>query len=403
MDSLSPVGRLAHAGRAAAIAARDALWPVAARERASRLAVYVHCEPLARQRRVVDVCCGRGWGAAHLAIAGAKRVIGLGQPERVRRAAQRFDRPGLEYRALSEPLPDLGDVDLVVCTRQVERFETAFERVVESMAPGSQLVLASSPGVMDRWRKRLQAAFLSVEPAGVSESPTGRLELLPTPQGPTILEIWIASAPRRHVPAGPLRLHIGSGSQRLEGWVNVDIRPFPGVDLVADVTRGLEFARVDAVYAEHFLEHLAADDALDFLTAIHRMLTPEGCLRLSTPNLDWVWSSHYGLEGAPAHKVDHALKINRAFHGWEHKFLWNGEILAAALTAIGFTDLRWYRHGESDDATFRGLERHETYGDSDELPHVLIVEARRGQPRPDELASLRERLQRVFLDHVAGY
>ena len=200
-----------------------------------------------------------------------------------------------------------------------------------------------------------------------------------------------------------MRLHIGSGSQRIEGWINVDIRPFPGVDLVADVTHGLDFASVDAVYAEHFLEHLAVDDAFDFLAAIHRMLTPEGRLRLSTPNLDWVWLTHYQLEAPPEHKIDSALKINRAFHGWEHKFLWNQETLAAALDAIGFSDLRWYRHGESDDATFQGLERHETYDDSDDLRHVLIVEARRGVPKPDDLAALQERLQREFLDHVAGY
>ncbi len=202
---------------------------------------------------------------------------------------------------------------------------------------------------------------------------------------------------------GRRRLHVGSGSQHLEGWINLDLRPLPGVDVVVDVTRGLAFSDVDAVFAEHFLEHLAADDALDFLVAVRRILQDRGRLRLSTPNLDWVWLTHYRLEAAADDKVRGGLALNRAFHGWEHKFLWNRETLELALLATGFRDLCWHRHGESDFEDFRDLERHETYDDTEDLPHVLIVEARRGTSDPKQLEALRERFQRELLDHVAGY
>ncbi len=202
--------------------------------------------------------------------------------------------------------------------------------------------------------------------------------------------------------AGP-RLHIGSGSQRLDGWINVDIRPFPGVDVVTDISRGLPFSGAEAVFAEHFLEHLAADHALDFLTAVQHILRPQGRLRLSTPNLDWVWLTHYSLDAEPDEKVQGALALNRAFHGWEHKFLWNHETLEVALAATGFRDLAWHRYGESDAEHLRGLERHETYGDSEDLQHVLIVEASPGTPDATGLETLRQRFRRDFLDHVAGY
>ena len=207
---------------------------------------------------------------------------------------------------------------------------------------------------------------------------------------------------RRRTGPGP-RLHVGSGSQHLEGWINLDLRPLPGVDAVVDVTRGLAFKDAEAVFAEHFLEHLAADHALDFLAEVQRILRPEGRIRLSTPNLDWVWATHYRLEAEPDDKIQGALALNRAFHGWEHKFLWNRETLELALTATGFRDLAWQRYGESDWEDFRGLERHETYGDDENLPHVLIVEARRGRPDRRRLAALRERFQGELLDHVAGY
>ncbi|HYX25847.1 MAG TPA: methyltransferase domain-containing protein, partial [Thermoanaerobaculia bacterium] len=128
-----------------------------------------------------------------------------------------------------------------------------------------------------------------------------------------------------------LRLHIGSGNVRLPGWTNVDAQRLPGVDVVADVTRGLDFADAEAVFSEHFLEHLAVDDALRFLLEAHRVLMDGGWVRLTTPNLDWVWLTHYRLEGEAAERREAALAINRAFRGWRHQFLWNREMLAEAL------------------------------------------------------------------------
>lgn len=199
-----------------------------------------------------------------------------------------------------------------------------------------------------------------------------------------------------------MRLHVGAGDKRLEGWVNIDLKRLPGVDVVADVTRGLEFSGVEAVFAEHFLEHLAMDAALAFLLEVHRVMAPGGWLRLSTPNLDWVWLTHYHLDADAADKPLMAIKLNRAFHGWGHRFVWNRELLAEALAACGFDEIRWCRYGESELEVFAGLERHETYDDSPEMPHVVIVEARKGEARPERLAALRELLGREFFPHLAG-
>jgi hypothetical protein len=210
-----------------------------------------------------------------------------------------------------------------------------------------------------------------------------------------------APAPAPFVPPpGPLRLNIGSGNARLEGWVNVDIQHLPGVDVVADVTEGLQFSGAEAVFAEHFLEHLAFDAAVSFLLESHRVLQDGGWIRLSTPNLDWVWATHYKLEAPPETRRDAAVALNRAFHGWRHQFLWNREILEDVLGACGFTGVRAASYGESELAVFRGIERHETYPDAGGLPHVLIVEARKAEPRPERLRELRERIEREYLVHL---
>jgi predicted SAM-dependent methyltransferase len=199
----------------------------------------------------------------------------------------------------------------------------------------------------------------------------------------------------------PLLLHIGSGNARLPGWTNVDVQPLPGVDVIADVTRGLHFSDAEAVFSEHFLEHLALDDAIRFLLEVHRVLSEGGWMRITTPNLDWVWSTHYRLEGEEEEKREAALTINRAFRGWRHQFLWNREMLAEALAACGFEEIRWCRRGISELPFFRDLEHHDTYGDVEELPHILIVEARKGEPQPDRLGELWTAVQQNFLVHLS--
>jgi predicted SAM-dependent methyltransferase len=207
--------------------------------------------------------------------------------------------------------------------------------------------------------------------------------------------------PKSTPTTAPLRLHLGSGSVRLDGWTNVDIQALPGVDVVADVTKGLHFTDVEAIFAEHFLEHLPLAGALFFLQEAHRVLVPGGWLRLSTPNLDWVWSTHYRREADADTKQANAIMLNRAFHGWRHQFLWNREILGEALLACGFEEPRWCRHGESTLPIFQRIEHHETYADEPDLPHVIIAEAKKGPAQPERLEKLRGILERDFLSHLA--
>jgi SAM-dependent methyltransferase len=200
--------------------------------------------------------------------------------------------------------------------------------------------------------------------------------------------------------AGPL-LHVGCGRERLPGWVNIDAQDLPGVDLVADVTQGLQFEGCRAVFAEHFLEHLTVEQALDFLSEAHRALGPGGLLRLSTPNLEWILFAVYDRRFSPLGRMRSALEVNRGFYAWGHRFLWDRCLLAEAITACGFVDLRWCAHGVSEVPFLHGLERHETYEDSPDLPHVLIVEATKGEPRPEQLRALRLLVHQRFTAHLS--
>ncbi|HEY6066079.1 MAG TPA: hypothetical protein VIY96_07965 [Thermoanaerobaculia bacterium] len=185
---------------------------------------------------------------------------------------------------------------------------------------------------------------------------------------------------KRRGPEGtgaPLRLHLGCGQSPIEGWVNVDVQALPGVDRVLDVRQGLPFTNVASIFAEHFLEHLDVADGLACLAECRRVLAPDGVLRISTPNLDWVMATHYRLGQWPRDEdaVSDCFQTNRAFHGWGHRFLYNRPALVAALRAAGFGEISFHRYGESDRAELAELERHEKSADSPELPHVLIAQA----------------------------
>jgi predicted SAM-dependent methyltransferase len=193
-----------------------------------------------------------------------------------------------------------------------------------------------------------------------------------------------AKRPARDGRAALTRLHLGCGQSPIPGWVNIDVQQLPGVDRVLDVRSGLPYENVASIYAEHFLEHLDVDDGLACLVECRRVLAPDGILRISTPNLDWVLATHYRCGNWPAEEdaIADCFQMNRAFHGWGHRFLYNRQLLTAALRASGFADVSMHRYGESDVPELASLERHEKSGDSLELPHVLIAQASgRGEAR----------------------
>jgi predicted SAM-dependent methyltransferase len=186
------------------------------------------------------------------------------------------------------------------------------------------------------------------------------------------------------------KLHIGSGPLILPGWINVDNQPYPGVDRVLDVTKGLPYHDVAYAFAEHFIEHIPYPDAMNLLRECRRVLRPDGVLRLSTPNLDWVWVTHYNLALDEQDQVRACFALNRAFRGWGHQFLYNERTLRATLLDAGFANVARVEYGESSHEALRGLERHEKSLDYGTLSHILIVEAwgRGGEP-PEHLGDPR--------------
>lgn len=83
-------------------------------------------------------------------------------------------------------------------------------------------------------------------------------------------------------PAGP-RLNVGCGRDLRDGYVNSDVHPLPGVDVVAELGRHpLPFpdCTFTLVAARDVLEHV--DDVVAAMAELHRVLRPGGRLVVST-------------------------------------------------------------------------------------------------------------------------
>lgn len=184
-------------------------------------------------------------------------------------------------------------------------------------------------------------------------------------------------------PTGLRRVHVGCGPTNIyPDWWNVDIRLFRGVDEVADATQPWPWTGLDAVYGEHFLEHLEPSDALAFATEAARALRPGGVIRLSTPSLEHVWLRAFrlGRDRPEAEVVAETFAANRSFRGWGHRFLFSREMLVRLLTAAGFTDLTFHEYGQSERAELRDIERHGGWEVADGWPNVWIVEGIAAEP-----------------------
>lgn len=169
------------------------------------------------------------------------------------------------------------------------------------------------------------------------------------------------------------KLHIGSGSNLLDGWLNSDYFPkSPGV-LHLDARGRFPFAdgQFDYVFSEHMIEHIGYRDGAAMLKECFRVLRPGGRLRISTPDLaflmnlrrddrselqnDYIrWSINKFLKGVPS--ADETFVINNFVRRWGHLFIYDEKALRAAFIEAGFDEVMRCNLNESQDPALRGLE-----------------------------------------------
>lgn len=145
-----------------------------------------------------------------------------------------------------------------------------------------------------------------------------------------------------------LKLNFGCGSNKKQGWVNIDL--LTGSDLQLDARRPIPLPDGCAaiVYSEHFFEHLEHPSETNlFLNECFRLLRSKGLFSVGVPDTEWVldatadWieaAKRHGWHPGCSTKME---RLNDHFRqGGEHKYAWDFETLEKTLQNAGFGNIR---------------------------------------------------------------
>ena len=97
-----------------------------------------------------------------------------------------------------------------------------------------------------------------------------------------------------------MKLDIGCGKNKKEGFTGVDQYAMDGVDVVLNVAKDRwpwEDGSVEEAHCSHFLEHLDATERVHFYNELYRVLKVGGKATIITPH----WASNRAY-GDPTHK-----------------------------------------------------------------------------------------------------
>jgi len=86
-----------------------------------------------------------------------------------------------------------------------------------------------------------------------------------------------------------MRLNLGSGFRKMNGYINIDNRPETEPDLLCDIEKSgfpADCADVEEVRAVDFLEHLNQDKVIKVIEEIWRVLKNNGLFYSRTPSVE---------------------------------------------------------------------------------------------------------------------
>jgi len=173
-----------------------------------------------------------------------------------------------------------------------------------------------------------------------------------------------------------MKLHLGCGNKKIHGFINVDIREEVEPDLVDDILtlKSVEDSSADLIYACHVLEHFSFNEARDALFRWHKILKPDGILRLSVPDMDAVfahyfyWKELVEIKGFLWGGQDHLYNYHKS--GWDYEFL------SELMSIVGFRSVeRWdwenlAPHNFTDDYSQAYWPTKNCIYRSNEQPHI---------------------------------
>jgi predicted SAM-dependent methyltransferase len=165
-----------------------------------------------------------------------------------------------------------------------------------------------------------------------------------------------------------IKVHLGCGPHKLEGWINIDINRDYKPDLAADLCMHLPFRSnsVDFIHSEDVIDEFELSDAMALFRESFRILKDDGKMRVLTPDLKEFASRYLNKDkdlidlwhkevGIPLRTGTHGELFNLGLRLLGHRFLYDDETLVCVLTECGF-EPRKVDYNRSKEAELGGLD-----------------------------------------------
>jgi predicted SAM-dependent methyltransferase len=138
-----------------------------------------------------------------------------------------------------------------------------------------------------------------------------------------------------------LKLNLGSGHVPLEGFINIDQRKLPGVDIVSGIERlPFQSGEVDEIFSSHVIEHFPQEQLRrDLLPYFFSLLKPGGQLRSVVPDaqamIDAYQSGEYSFS-----QLKEVTFGGQDYYGDFHYNMLTPEIFSNLLQEAGFHEIQ---------------------------------------------------------------
>ena len=168
------------------------------------------------------------------------------------------------------------------------------------------------------------------------------------PREPEILDAEKVAAARQCV-----RLNLGCGHIPLDGYVNVDGRNLPGVDVRADVNRlPFEEGEVSEIFSAHLLEHFPVEElSRSLLPYWYSLLEPGGTFAAVVPDAQTMITEY----AAGRFRFDDLRQVTFGLQEYDGDFHFNmftPESLTELLEGAGFGEVQIREAGRRNGACY---------------------------------------------------
>ena len=194
--------------------------------------------------------------------------------------------------------------------------------------------------------------------------------------------IFRKSKLKKLVSKGDIKVNIGCGSNRQKGYINIDVRYTPGIDLKAEMSWCYKHlgGKCNEVYISHVLEHFESPgkdmrvhnkSVLGFLNSINHILVPGGIIRIAVPDFHALARLYIEKKYPLYPRLLGRLCGEQNYKENIHKCLFDRDFLEICLLRCGFDQI------ESWDPNSLNLKKDASYDELAGLQTSLNLLARK--------------------------